>query len=253
MGDLSVFSSYLRLSFSCSRSKADTFIENRHHFRFREGTNNTKTSPLEPKPPIDLVQASPCAEEVGLADVPDSTSHEEHHESKPCTPKAGGQQLPQELPATISVGMRIAFRRRIPFCYLLAALAFLFISSSSAVGLYFSIAWVMDSQQQVSCSPSGLWLLLHRRHFTTSIASVGHATQRLHAWREWFSLRMHHAERYCPHISSCFVQAFHILVPAQQGIHILDRSAAQIFSRYRGHLALVTAGLPSHLLREAAS
>jgi len=124
--------------YALKRTQTDTKIATTSGFE-KEPTTR-KRRPWNLKPPIDPDQALPCAEEVGLADVPDSKSHEEHHESKPCTPEAGGQQLPQELPATTSGGMMIAFRRRIPFCYLLAALVFIFISSSSAVGLYYSIA-----------------------------------------------------------------------------------------------------------------
>jgi hypothetical protein len=90
-------------------------------------------------PAIDPVKTLPCAEEGELADAAretDSKPHREHHEPKPYTPRTGGQQLAYDSTATL----RTAFWQRVPFCYLLAALGLVFISSSSAVGIYYSIA-----------------------------------------------------------------------------------------------------------------
>lgn len=91
-----------------------------------------------PSPATGPVQTLPCAEEGELAEASryvGSDTHEKQDEPKPYTPEAGRQQLANDPSAT----MRTAFWRRPPFCYLLAALGLLFISSSSAVGIYYSI------------------------------------------------------------------------------------------------------------------
>lgn len=64
------------------------------------------------------------------------SNHKEHCKPKPYTPEVGEQQPAHDPPDLRGT----ALLRRIPFCYSLAALAFVFISSSSAVGLYYSIA-----------------------------------------------------------------------------------------------------------------
>lgn len=97
------------------------------------------------RPAIDLGKTRPLVEEGETTNTQNdagSDSHLTEQETSrpdlntPETTGATGEQLAQDPPAA----KRKALLRRIPFCYLLSALAFIFISSSSAVGLYFSIA-----------------------------------------------------------------------------------------------------------------
>lgn len=90
-------------------------------------------------PAIGPVKTLPRKEDGELADASrdaDSRTHKEHNEPKQYQPEAGEQQLADGPPAT----MRTESRRRVPFCYLLAALGLVFTFGSSAVGLYYSIA-----------------------------------------------------------------------------------------------------------------
>lgn len=105
--------------------------------RFRRSTKHDPSHASAPA--IGVSKTFPFAEEGKLAeirsDVDSPSNYKEHCKPTPYTPGAGQQQPAHDPPASRG----IASLRRIPFCYLLAALAFIFISSSSAVGLYYSI------------------------------------------------------------------------------------------------------------------
>lgn len=89
-------------------------------------------------PAIGSAKTLPCEEEGELADAlryADLEPHKEHNDPRPHTPGAGGQRLAEDSSATVET----AYWRRVPFCYLLAALGLVFILSSFAVGMYYSI------------------------------------------------------------------------------------------------------------------
>ena len=108
--------------------------------RYRPSGHHNVSSPA-----VDLGKTRPLVEEREATNAQNGarscSSQTEQETSRPYfhtseTSGATGEQLAQDPPAAKGK----ALLRRIPFCYLLSALAFIFISSSSAVGLYFSIA-----------------------------------------------------------------------------------------------------------------
>lgn len=98
-----------------------------------------------PNPAADPVKTIPAAEEGeyanGKGDIgPDSILAGQEHFRPNLHPSEVTGATGKQLTLNSSAPKRTALLRRIPFRYLLSALAFIFISSSSAVGLYFSIS-----------------------------------------------------------------------------------------------------------------